>query len=73
MLRDCTETSPELNNELLKKRWEEKKKRTEEAKKQKTVKALKGTTIEDQTSPHTDDGRFNIVIDDVVHDVALSD
>ena len=73
MLCDCPDTSPELKKKLLRKRWEEEKKRTEENKKQKTAKALKGTTSEDQTSPHTDDGRFKIVINDVVYDVALSD
>ncbi len=73
MLRDCPDTSPELNKELLKKCWEEKKKKkhSEEAKKQKTAKAMKGTAVEARSDGKHDDGRFIILINDVVQDVAL--
>ena len=73
MLRDCDNTSPELKKELLKKRWEEKKKKSGEFKKQKMAKSIKGPTTMELSKYGKDDGRFNIIINDVVRDVALGD
>ncbi len=73
MLRDCPDTSTELKKELLKKRWEEKKKKAEETKKQRTAKSMKQSTTAETSNHSTDDGRFNIIINNVVQDVALGD
>ena len=71
MLRDCPDTSPELKKEILRKRWEDKKKKSEENKKQRKAKSMKG--LDNMKSSSTDDGRFGIIFNNLVSDVALGD
>lgn len=73
MLRDCPDTSEELKKKLLKQRWEDKQ-NSKETKKQKTsAKSLKGPEEAEAMDIVADDGRFDIVINDKVRDVALGD
>ncbi len=73
MLRDCPDTSPELKKEILKKRWEDKKNKAEETKKLRTAKSVKVSDNDKPSTVDMDDGRFSIIINDKVRDVALGD
>ena len=77
MLRDCENTTPEEKKILFKKRWEQKKKNKKENEpKVQKAKSVKNNSISDivmHDPQHRDDGRYNILIEDVVQDVILGD
>lgn len=78
MLRDCTMTSPEEKKDLFRKKWEASKSKREENKKVKTAKSVKESSehYNDQVTlktSDTNDGRFSMLIEDKVLDVALGD
>ena len=77
MLRDCQDTTPEEKKRLFKQRWEQKKKNKNEGnnKLQKAKTFRKSCLSEDETdnASNGDDGRYKVLIEDVVHDVALGD
>ena len=77
MLRDCEDTIPEEKQILFKKRWEQKKKNKKEnngkLKKAKSAKKPHRDKIEMCDAPKNNDGRYNIITEDIVHDVALGD
>ena len=71
MLRNCPNTSPEKKKEILKKRWEEKKKRKAEEK-HKKAKSVRSSDNISRTSL-ADNGRFEIIFNDSIRDIALGD
>ena len=70
-LRDCPNSSAELKKELLKKRWEEKRKSYSDSKKRRTAKSVRSHCTRNREN--MDDGRFAIIFNDLVQDIALGD